>query len=76
MTDRSASPQVWQYAIVWTPGEAHSAFQLWATTRQGVRTLWDSWEGPGFKGTPTLATVLYWLYSASIDAQERHSHLG
>jgi len=76
MNDRSSTPPVWQYAVVWTPGPEHSAYQLWATTRSGVRTLWDSWEGPGFQGTPALHAVLYWLYCGALEAQERSSHVG
>lgn len=76
MNDRPTPPVVWQYALVWTPGEQHSQAQLWATTRQGVRTLWDSWEAPSFQGTPSMPAVLYWLYCLALDAQERHSHVG
>jgi hypothetical protein len=76
MNDRPTRQPTWQYAIVWTPGSPRSSAQLWATTKQGTRTLWDAWEAPEFTATPTLSTVLYWLYCLSVEAQERHAHLG
>lgn len=76
MKEPSTPREAWQYALVWTPGVPHSQCQLWATTRHGHRTLWDSWEVSGFEQTPTLSGVLYWLYFAAVELQERHAHLG
>jgi hypothetical protein len=66
-----APPLVWQYALVWTPGPEHSSAQLWAISSAGRRTLWDSWEAPGFPETPSLHAVLHALYYCAVDAQER-----
>ena len=70
-------PQIqWQYCLVWTPGPERSMAQLWAISSAGRRTLWDSWETTGFPETPSLSAVLHNLYCASLDAQERSSHVG
>jgi len=69
-------PIRWQYQLVWTPGPEHSMVHLWATSSHGVRTLWDSWEAPGFPETPSLHAVLHHLYMASCEGQERQSHVG
>jgi len=66
-----APPLAWQYALVWTPGPEHSFVQLWASSQQGHRNLWDAWEVPGFPETPSLHAVLHALYCAAVEGQER-----
>lgn len=69
------APVEWQYHLIWTPGPDRSTVGLWAVNRSGARTKWDFWEAPAEPGTPTLQRVLYQLYCASVEAQERSTHL-
>jgi hypothetical protein len=74
MGDSPATPQVWQYVLVWTPGPERSSFQLWAASKAGTRTLWDAWEVAGQVGTPTFQRVLGALYEGAVEAHERSTH--
>ena len=65
----------WQYHLIWTPGPKLSTVGLWAVNAAGHRTRWDHWETPAEIGTPSLQRVLYQLYCASVEAQERSTHL-
>lgn len=73
-TDKQV-PIAWQYHLIWTPGPQMSTVGLWAVNRHGSRTRWDHWELPAETETPTLQRVLYVMYVAAVEAQERHTHL-
>lgn len=74
MDDRPTETPVWQYVLVWTPGETRSSVQLWAASKAGTRTLWDAWEVEGEPKTPTYQRVLSALYGACVEAHERSTH--
>lgn len=68
--------EMWQYHLVWTPGEAFSTFLIAAARRNGQRYSWDTWTARPMAGMPTRAEVLNRLWEGTVESLERHSHLG